>query len=91
MATGHHGLVVNHTSDQHPWFQRSRRSPPGSPWRNFYVGAIDPDKYKEARIIFKDFEPSNWTWDPVAQEYFWHRFYSHQPDLNYDNAMFTRK
>src|SRR4051812_36440189 len=78
-------LVVNHTSDQHPWFQRSRRSPPGSQARDFYVWSTSPDKYREARIIFKDFEPSNWTWDPVAQAYFWHRFYSHQPDLNYDN------
>src|ERR1043165_1705848 len=78
-------LVVNNTSDQHSWFQRSRRSPPGSKERDFYVWSKSPDKYKEARIIFKDFEPSNWTWDPVAQAYFWHRFYSHQPDLNYDN------
>src|SRR3954451_11281355 len=60
-------LVVNHTSDQHPWFQRSRRSPPGSQARDFYVWSTSPDKYREARIIFKDFEPSNWTWDPVAQ------------------------
>src|SRR3954470_19168718 len=78
-------LVINHTSDQHPWFQRSRRSPPGSQARDFYVWSTSPDKYREARIIFKDFEPSNWTWDPVAQAYFWHRFYSHQPDLNFDN------
>ncbi|PWU13590.1 MAG: maltose alpha-D-glucosyltransferase [Verrucomicrobia bacterium] len=78
-------LVVNHTSDQHPWFQRSRRAAPGSTWRDFYVWSERPDKYKEARIIFRDFEPSNWTWDPVAQAYFWHRFYAHQPDLNYDN------
>jgi maltose alpha-D-glucosyltransferase/alpha-amylase len=78
-------LVVNHTSDQHPWFQRARRSPPGSPWRDFYVWSDTPDKYKEARIIFKDFEPSNWTWDHVANAYYWHRFYAHQPDLNYDN------
>jgi maltose alpha-D-glucosyltransferase / alpha-amylase len=78
-------LVVNHTSDQHPWFQRSRRARPGSSWRNFYVWSDTNQKYKEARIIFKDFEPSNWSWDPVAQAYFWHRFYSHQPDLNYDH------
>src|SRR5579883_3297618 len=78
-------LVLNHTSDQHPWFQRARRAPAGSPERNFYVWTDDPNKYHEARIIFKDFEPSNWTWDPVAGAYFWHRFYSHQPDLNYDN------
>jgi maltose alpha-D-glucosyltransferase/alpha-amylase len=78
-------LVCNHTSDQHPWFQRARRARPGSAARNFYVWSDTPDKYKEARIIFKDFENSNWTWDPVANAYFWHRFYSHQPDLNYDN------
>jgi maltose alpha-D-glucosyltransferase/alpha-amylase len=78
-------LVVNHTSDQHPWFQRARRSPPGSPERDFYVWSESRDRFKDARIIFKDFELSNWTWDPVANAFFWHRFYSHQPDLNYDN------
>jgi maltose alpha-D-glucosyltransferase/alpha-amylase len=78
-------LVVNHTSDQHPWFQNARRAKPGSNRRNFYVWSDTADRYKEARIIFKDFESSNWTWDPVAGAYFWHRFYSHQPDLNYDN------
>ncbi len=78
-------LVVNHTSDQHAWFQRSRRSPAGSRWRDFYVWSADPERYRQARIIFKDFEPSNWTWDPVAGAYYWHRFYSHQPDLNYDS------
>ncbi len=78
-------LVINHTSDQHPWFQRARRSPPGSVERDFYVWSDTPDKYRGVRIIFQDFEPSNWSWDPVAQAYFWHRFYSHQPDLNYDN------
>jgi maltose alpha-D-glucosyltransferase/alpha-amylase len=78
-------LVVNHTSDQHPWFQRARRSPPGSVERNFYVWSDTRDRFKEARIIFKDFELSNWTWDPVANAFYWHRFYSHQPDLNYDN------
>ncbi len=78
-------LVINHTSDQHPWFQRARRSPPGSTERNFYVWSDTPDKYANVRIIFKDFEPSNWTWDPVARAYYWHRFYHHQPDLNYDN------
>ncbi|WP_024335112.1 maltose alpha-D-glucosyltransferase [Desulfotignum balticum] len=78
-------LVINHTSDQHPWFQRSRRSKPGSAWRNFYVWSDTPEKYTDARIIFQDFESSNWTWDPVAKAYFWHRFYSHQPDLNFDN------
>src|SRR3954469_8331845 len=78
-------LVLNHSSDQHVWFQRSRRAKPGSHWRNFYVWSDSPEKYKEARIIFKDFEPSNWTYDHVAKAYFWHRFYHHQPDLNYDN------
>jgi len=78
-------LVVNHTSDQHAWFQRARRAKPGSPLRDFYVWSDDPEKYGETRIIFKDFEASNWSWDPVAQAYYWHRFYSHQPDLNYDN------
>ncbi len=78
-------LVLNHTSDQHAWFQRSRRAPAGSKWRDFYVWSDTPEKYQEARIIFKDFEPSNWTWDPIAKSYFWHRFYSHQPDLNFDN------
>jgi maltose alpha-D-glucosyltransferase / alpha-amylase len=78
-------LVVNHTSDQHPWFQRARRAKPGSRWRDFYVWSDTPDRYKETRIIFQDFEGSNWSWDPVAKAYYWHRFYSHQPDLNYDN------
>ena len=78
-------LVLNHTSDQHPWFQRARRAKPGSRWRNFYVWSDTPDKYKDARIIFKDVEISNWTWDHVANAYYWHRFFSHQPDLNYDN------
>ncbi len=78
-------LVLNHTSDQHPWFQRARRAPPGSRWRNFYVWSDSSTKYQDARIIFKDVETSNWTWDPVARAYFWHRFFSHQPDLNYDN------
>jgi len=78
-------LVLNHTSDQHPWFQRARRSPPGSRWRDFYVWNDSPDKYRDARIIFKDFESANWTWDPLANAYYWHRFYSHQPDLNFDN------
>jgi maltose alpha-D-glucosyltransferase/alpha-amylase len=78
-------LVINHTSDQHAWFQKSRRAKPGSPWRDFYVWSDTPDKYKDARIIFKDFETSNWTWDPVANAYYWHRFFSHQPDLNFDN------
>ncbi len=78
-------LVLNHTSDQHVWFQRSRHAPPGSPWRDFYVWSDTPNKYCDARIIFKDFETSNWAWDPVAKAYYWHRFYSHQPDLNWAN------
>jgi maltose alpha-D-glucosyltransferase/alpha-amylase len=78
-------LVVNHTSDQHPWFQRARRAKAGSSHRDFYVWSDTADKYKEVRVIFQDFESSNWTWDPVAGAYFWHRFYAHQPDLNYDN------
>ena len=78
-------LVINHTSDQHPWFQRARLTPAGSPERDFYVFSDTDQKYKDARIIFTDTEKSNWTWDPVAQQYFWHRFFSHQPDLNYDN------
>jgi maltose alpha-D-glucosyltransferase / alpha-amylase len=78
-------LVLNHTSDQHPWFQKARRSKPGSPWRDFYVWSDTPDKYPDARIIFKDFESSNWSRDPIAKAYYWHRFYSHQPDLNFDN------
>jgi maltose alpha-D-glucosyltransferase/alpha-amylase len=78
-------LVINHTSDQHKWFQRSRRAKPGSLWRDFYVWSDTTERYKDARIIFTDFESSNWTWDPVAQAYYWHRFYRHQPDLNYDN------
>ena len=78
-------LVVNHTSDQHPWFQRARNAKPGSPWRDFYVWSDTYDKYAGTRIIFLDTERSNWAWDPVADQYYWHRFYSHQPDLNYDN------
>ncbi|WP_246329239.1 maltose alpha-D-glucosyltransferase [Chthonobacter rhizosphaerae] len=78
-------LVINHTSDQHPWFQRARRAKPGSNHRNFYVWSDTDQTYPETRIIFLDTEKSNWTWDPVAGAYFWHRFYSHQPDLNFDN------
>jgi maltose alpha-D-glucosyltransferase/alpha-amylase len=78
-------LVINHTSDQHPWFQRAREAKTGSSARNFYVWSDNQDKYQEARIIFKDFELSNWSLDPVAKAYYWHRFYSHQPDLNFDN------
>ncbi|MDQ3278743.1 MAG: maltose alpha-D-glucosyltransferase [Bacteroidota bacterium] len=80
-------LVVNHTSDQHPWFQRARRAPKGSPERDYYVWSDDPTKYKDVRIIFTDYEASNWTWDPVAQQYYWHRFFHHQPDLNYDSPL----
>ena len=79
-------LVLNHTSDQHPWFQRARAAPRDSRWRDFYVWSDTPERYREARIIFQDFETSNWAWDPVAQAYYWHRFYSHQPDLNYESA-----
>jgi maltose alpha-D-glucosyltransferase/alpha-amylase len=78
-------LVINHTSDQHPWFQRARHAPKGSPERDWYVWSDDPNRYSGARIIFTDTEQSNWTWDPVAQRFFWHRFFSHQPDLNFDN------
>lgn len=78
-------LVVNHTSDQHPWFQRARRAPKGSPERAFYVWSDDPALYSGTRIIFTDTETSNWTWDEVAGQYYWHRFFSHQPDLNFDN------
>src|SRR5580658_8233205 len=78
-------LVVNHTSDQHPWFQAARLAPAGSPERDFYVWSDTEDRYKDARIIFSDTERSNWTWDPIAKQYYWHRFFSHQPDLNYDN------
>lgn len=78
-------LVLNHTSDQHPWFQRARQAPAGSVERDFYVWSDTPEKYREARVIFQDYEQSNWCWDPVANAYFWHRFYAHQPDLNYEN------
>ena len=78
-------LVLNHTSDQHAWFQRARRAKPGHPHRDFYVWSDTDRKYQDARIIFKDFEHSNWSWDPVAEAYYWHRFYSHQPDLNWEN------
>ena len=78
-------LVINHTSDQHPWFQAARKAPPGSPERDFYVWSDDDKLYSGTRIIFLDTEKSNWTWDEEAQAYFWHRFYSHQPDLNFDN------
>lgn len=83
-------LVLNHTSREHLWFQRSRRAKKNSVLRDFYVWSDTTEKYKDARIIFKDFETSNWAWDPVAQAYYWHRFYSHQPDLNFDNAYFQK-
>ncbi|MGH8822110.1 MAG: maltose alpha-D-glucosyltransferase, partial [Rhodoferax sp.] len=78
-------LVINHTSDQHPWFQAARKASAGSPERDFYVWSETDEKYQGTRIIFTDTETSNWTWDPVAKAYFWHRFFSHQPDLNFDN------
>jgi maltose alpha-D-glucosyltransferase/alpha-amylase len=83
-------LVVNHTSDQHPWFQEARRDPT-SPRRQYYVWSAHDKKYRDARIIFVDTEKSNWTWDPVASAYYWHRFFSHQPDLNYDNPEVQRE
>jgi maltose alpha-D-glucosyltransferase / alpha-amylase len=78
-------LVINHTSDQHAWFQRARRASKGSPERDWYVWSDDPNKYSGTRIIFTDTEKSNWSWDPEAQQFYWHRFFSHQPDLNFDN------
>jgi maltose alpha-D-glucosyltransferase/alpha-amylase len=78
-------LVLNHTSADHAWFQRARTAPPGSPERDFYVWSETPQRYQSSRIIFKDFETSNWSWDPVAGAYYWHRFYAHQPDLNFEN------
>ncbi len=80
-------LVINHTSDQHPWFQKARRAPKGSPERDYYVWSDTDAKYQGARIIFTDTEKSNWTWDAEAQQYYWHRFFSHQPDLNFDNPV----
>ena len=84
-------LVINHTSDQHPWFQRARQAPPDSTERNYYVWSDTAYRYMGTRIIFLDTETSNWTWDPVAKAYFWHRFYSHQPDLNFDNPEVFRQ
>jgi maltose alpha-D-glucosyltransferase/alpha-amylase len=80
-------LVINHTSDRHPWFERARAAAPGTPERDFYVWSDTPDRYADARIIFTDTETSNWSWDPVAKAYYWHRFFSHQPDLNFDNPL----
>ncbi|MDH3499026.1 MAG: maltose alpha-D-glucosyltransferase [Acidimicrobiia bacterium] len=77
-------LVINHTSDQHPWFRRARLAAPGTEERDFYVWSDTADRYNDVRIIFQDTETSNWAWDPVADAYYWHRFFTHQPDLNYD-------
>jgi len=82
--------VVNHTSDQHPWFQAARRSP-DSPYRDYYVWSDTDERYRDARIIFLDTEQSNWTWDPLAKAYYWHRFFHHQPDLNFDNPQVRRE
>ena len=83
-------LVINHTSDQHPWFQAARRAPPGSAKRNYYVWSDTDTRWPETRIIFTDTEKSNWSWDPLAKQYYWHRFFSHQPDLNFDNPNVVR-
>ena len=83
-------LVINHTSDQHPWFQRARVAKPGSNHRDFYVWSDTDQRYQDTRVIFCDTETSNWAWDPVAQAYYWHRFYTHQPDLNFDNPAVLR-
>ena len=83
-------LVMNHTSDQHPWFQRARNAPPGSVERDYYVWSDTDEKYRDVRVIFVDSEISNWTWDPVAHAYYWHRFFHHQPDLNFDNPAVLR-
>ncbi|QQS24048.1 MAG: maltose alpha-D-glucosyltransferase [Actinomycetota bacterium] len=80
-------LVINHTSDQHPWFRRAIAAPPDSPERDFYVWSDTPERYGDVRVIFSDFENSNWAWHPEAGAYYWHRFYSHQPDLNFDNPL----
>ncbi len=83
-------LVLNHTSDAHPWFQAARRAAPGSLKRNYYVWSDSPERYAGTRIIFRDTETSNWAWDPEAQAYYWHRFFTHQPDLNFDNPHVLR-
>ena len=83
-------LIINHTSDQHAWFQAARRAPKGSTKRDYYVWSDDPNKYAGTRIIFTDTESSNWAWDGVAQAHYWHRFFSHQPDLNFDNPNVLR-
>jgi maltose alpha-D-glucosyltransferase/alpha-amylase len=84
-------LVLNHTSDQHPWFQRARRAPAGSELRDFYVWNSSPEKFRDVRIIFEDFETSNWQWDGIANAYYWHRFFAHQPDLNFDNPLVRKE
>ncbi|MBI4863730.1 MAG: maltose alpha-D-glucosyltransferase [Candidatus Riflebacteria bacterium] len=84
-------LVLNHTSDQHPWFRKARRPDRPNRYHDYYVWSDSPDRYAQARIIFGDYERSNWTWDPVARQYYWHRFFSHQPDLNFDNAAVRRE
>ncbi len=84
-------LVINHTSDQHPWFQRARLASPGSAHRNFYVWSDSDKKYEQTRIIFIDSEKSNWTWDETANAFYWHRFYHHQPDLNFDNPQVVKE
>ncbi len=83
-------LALNHTSDRHAWFERARHAPPGSIERDFYVWSDSDQRYAQARIIFLDTERSNWSWDPEARAYYWHRFFSHQPDLNYDNPAVLR-
>jgi len=83
-------LVLNHTSDAHPWFQAARRAPAGSARRDYYVWSDTPQRYAGTRIIFRDTETSNWAWDPEARAYYWHRFFSHQPDLNFDNPQVLR-
>ncbi len=80
-------VLLNHTSTAHEWFQRARTSPPGSPERDFYVWSDSPERFAGAEVLFSDYESSNWEWDNVAKAYYWHRFYSHQPDLNYDNPL----
>src|SRR5687767_3862302 len=79
-------MVINHTSDEHPWFRAAREAPPGSPLRDFYVWSDTDRRYPGAHVQYDDVKGSNWTWDPVAKAYYWHRFYPHQPDLNYENA-----
>src|SRR5262245_25971722 len=83
-------LVINHTSDQHPWFAAARHAPAGSPKRDFYVWSDTDQRYRDARVIFRDVDASNWHWDPVAGAFYWHRFFSHQPDLNFDNPHVRR-